>query len=163
MVHCWEKLKEANKWKLSYASYKEAVRNGTAKDIVDGEEKAPGENAHVRRPRGQKATKADLAREASAMAMAEALKSILANSQEAMAIRDEKKRLEKEATAAMYINLTKEAIEARRLDAEAMRLDAEAKTRAEDNKIMLADVSSMDEDQRAWILKKRAEIRARDA
>ena len=149
-------MKEANKWKLSYASYKEAVRNGTAKDIVDGEEKAPGENAHVRRPRGQKATKGDLAREASAMAMAEALKSILANSQEAMAIRDEKKRLEKEAIAAMYINLTKEAIEAR-------RLDAEAKTRAEDNRIMLADVSTMDEDQRAWILKKRAEIRTRDA
>ena len=99
---------------------------------------------------------ADLAREASAMAMAEALKSILANSQEAMAKRDEKKRLDKETTTAMYVNLTKEAIEARRMDAEALRLDAEAKTRAEDNKIMLADVSNMDEDQRAWILKKRA-------
>ena len=37
MVHCWEKLKEANKWRLSYASYKEAIKNGTAKDIVDGE------------------------------------------------------------------------------------------------------------------------------
>ena len=111
------------------------------------------------------------------MAMAEALKSILADSQEAMAIRDEKKWLDKEATTAMYINLTKEAIEARRMDAdarrmeaearlmdaEAMRLDVEAKTRAEDNKIMFADVSNMDEDQRAWILKKRAEIRARDA
>ena len=101
--------------------------------------------------------------------MAEALKSILANSQEAMAKRDEKKRQEKEATAAMYINLTKEAIEvrrmdieAKRLDIEAMRLDAEAKTRAEDNKIMLADFTNMDEDQRAWILNKRTEICARE-
>ena len=47
-------------------------------------------------------------------------------------------------------------------DIEAMRLDADAKTRAEDNKIMLADLTNMDEDQRALILKKRAEIRVRD-
>ena len=79
-----------------------------------------------------------------------------------MAKRDEKKRLDKEATTVMYVNLTKEAIEARRMDAEARRMDAEAKTRAEDNKIMLADVTNSDEDQRAWILKKRAEIRVRD-
>ena len=36
MVHCWQQLKEANKWKLSYASYQEAVRNGTAKVLIDG-------------------------------------------------------------------------------------------------------------------------------
>jgi hypothetical protein len=36
-----------------------------------------------------------------------------------MAKWDEKKRLEKEASAAIYINLTKEAIEVQRLDADA--------------------------------------------
>ena len=41
-------------------------------------------------------------------------------------------------------------------------MDTEAKTSAEDNKIVLADLTNMDEDQLAWILKKRAEIRARD-
>ena len=92
MVHCWQKLKEASKWKLSYASYKEAVKNGKAKDLVDGEDEAPCENAHVRRPRGQKASKANLAREASAMAMADALKSIMATSQEANAAMYENKR-----------------------------------------------------------------------
>ena len=163
MVHCWQKLKEASKWKLSYASYKEAVKNGKAKDLVDGEDEAPGENAHVRRPRGQKASKADLAREASAFAMANALKTIMANSHEATAAMYEKRRLDKEATAAAYINLTKEAIEVRRMDVEAKRMDAEAKKLAEETRIMLADMSNMNPEQREWILKRQAEIRAREA
>jgi hypothetical protein len=41
--------------------------------------------------------------------------------------------------------------------------DAEAKIRAEDTRIMLADLSSVDDDTRAWFMKRRAEIRARDA
>jgi hypothetical protein len=73
------------------------------------------------------------------------------------------KRLEKEASAAIYINLNKEAIKVKRLDAEAKRLDAEAKCRAEDKMIMLADLSTMDANQRAWFGKKRAEIWLCDA
>jgi hypothetical protein len=42
-------------------------------------------------------------------------------------------------------------------------MDAEAKTHAEDTRIILADLSSMDDDTRAWFMKKRATIRARDA
>jgi hypothetical protein len=35
--------------------------------------------------------------------------------------------------------------------------------RAEDTRIMLADLSGVDDDTRAWFMKRRAEIRARDA
>jgi hypothetical protein len=42
-------------------------------------------------------------------------------------------------------------------------MDAEAKTRAEDTRIMLADLSSVDDDTSAWFMKRRAEISARDA
>jgi hypothetical protein len=30
MVHCWEKLKDAQKWKTSFAAYDEVEKNGTA-------------------------------------------------------------------------------------------------------------------------------------
>jgi hypothetical protein len=42
---------------------------------------------------------------------------MLTASQNAMAKRGDMKRLEKEASAAIYINMTKEAIEVQRLDA----------------------------------------------
>jgi hypothetical protein len=71
---------------------------------------------------------------------------------------DEKKRLEKEATAAIYINLAKEAIEVQMLDAKAKRIDVKAKCRAEDTKIMLTDLSNMDDDHRTWFEKKQSEI-----
>jgi Mg2+/Co2+ transporter CorC len=58
---------------------------------------------------GKKSSKVDLAREASSLALSEALKVMLANSRDAMAKRCEMKRLEKKATIAIYINLVKEA------------------------------------------------------
>jgi hypothetical protein len=42
MVHCWNKLKEAPKWKIGYAAYKEALKNGTSVVLIDGEDNAPG-------------------------------------------------------------------------------------------------------------------------
>jgi hypothetical protein len=48
----------------------------------------------------------------------------------------------KKASTAIYIDLTKHAIEVQ-------RLDAEANSRAEDNWIMLANLSTMDADQRS--------------
>jgi hypothetical protein len=41
-------------------------------------------------------------------------------------------------------------------------MDAEAKIRAEDTRIMLADLVTMDADSRALFLKNRAKFRARD-
>ncbi|KAK1661695.1 hypothetical protein QYE76_049854 [Lolium multiflorum] len=90
---------------------------------------------------------------------------------------DEKKRLEKEAATVIYLNLTKEVIEVQRMDVEAKKADAEAKLRdtearrmdveakihAENTRIMLADLSSVDDDTRAWFMKRRVEIHARDA
>jgi hypothetical protein len=87
----------------------------------------------------------------------------MADSQAALAERGEKRRLEKEASTAIYLNLTKEDIEVQRmdveakktdteakmLDAEARKMDAEAKIRAENTRIMLADLATMDDDTRA--------------
>ncbi|KAK1603848.1 hypothetical protein QYE76_027521 [Lolium multiflorum] len=111
-----------------------------------------------------KATKADLQREAQALAFTQSMEKMMADNHAAMAARDEKRRLEKEAAAAIYHNLAKEVIEVQKADAEAKLLDdAKAKILAEDTRIMLADLSSVDDDTRAWFMKRRAEIRARDA
>jgi hypothetical protein len=73
MVHCWDKLKEAMKWIVSYAAYQEAIKNGTTTVVVDVEDDEPGHNALPPRPQGHKFTKADLAREALALALSHAL------------------------------------------------------------------------------------------
>nr|XP_051202675.1 uncharacterized protein LOC127316318 [Lolium perenne] len=155
MVHCWNVLKDANKWMTSYAAYNEAVRNGTAINL-DGEDDDQGRPALPSRPRGHKATKADLQREAQALAFTMSMEKMMADNRAALAARDDKRRLEKEAAAAIYHNLTKEVIEvqkadaeAKLLDAEARRMDAKAKILAEDTRIMLADLSSVDDDTRA--------------
>ncbi|KAK1619432.1 hypothetical protein QYE76_024949 [Lolium multiflorum] len=79
------------------------------------------------------------------------MEKIMADNLAALAARNEKRRLEKEAAAAIYHNLVKEVIEvqkadveAKLLDVEARRMDAKAKIRAEDTRIMLADLSDVD-------------------
>jgi hypothetical protein len=42
MVHYWDKLKAAMKWRVDYEAYKEAVKNGTATVVVYGEDDALG-------------------------------------------------------------------------------------------------------------------------
>jgi hypothetical protein len=80
---------------------------------------------------------------------------MMTESEDAIGKRDEKKRRVKEASTAIYIDLTKHAIEVQ-------RLDAEANSRAEDNWIMLANLSTTDADQRSWFEKKQTEICQRD-
>jgi hypothetical protein len=70
------------------------------------------------------------------IALSETLKVMMAESHDAMAKRDQKKCREKDASAAIYIDLTKHG----------QMLDAEAKSHAENNRIMLADLSSMEAD-----------------
>jgi hypothetical protein len=91
------------------------------------------------------------------------LEKIMVENQAAMDKRDEKKRLKKEAVTAIYLNLTKEAIEVQRMDVEAKKVDAEAKMvdakarrmdaetkiRAVDTRIMLVCLSNMNDDTRA--------------
>jgi hypothetical protein len=73
MVHSWDKLKEAPKWKVGYAAYHEAVKNEIAALVVDGEENDHGQKALPPRPWIHKAMKADLAQEAAALALSRAL------------------------------------------------------------------------------------------
>nr|XP_051221673.1 glutathione S-transferase T3-like [Lolium perenne] len=155
MVHRWNKLKDAQKWKTSFAAYDEAVKNETAVNL-DGEDDDLGRQALPPRPE------------------AISLEKMMIENHAAMAARDEKRRLKKEAATIIY--LTKEVIEVQRMDVEAKkadakaklcdtearRMDAEAKTRADDTRIMLADLSSVDDDTRAWFTKRHAKIRARD-
>jgi hypothetical protein len=132
------------------------VKNGTpgVTMTIDGEDKVPCHNAMPSHPRGHKSTKADLSREASAIALSETLKSMMAESP---------KRREKETSDAIYIDLTKQAIAVQKLDAETKRLGAKAKSRAQEILIMFSDLSTMDADQLAWFKKKRTKIWLRDA
>ncbi|KAK1663471.1 hypothetical protein QYE76_051630 [Lolium multiflorum] len=125
-VRCWKKLKEAPKWRISYVAYNEAVKNGVATLVMDGEDDEPGQKALSPRPWDRKATKADLAREALALALNQTLEKIIAESQSVLAKRNEKRRLEKEASNTIYLNLTKDAIEVQRLGIEAKKADAKA-------------------------------------
>lgn len=114
-----------------------------------------------------------LAREAHTIAFTQSLEKMMAENHAAIAATDERKRLRKQVAAAIYLNLTKEVIEVQRMDveanradakaklrdAEARRMDAEAKTRVEDTRIMLADLSNVDDDTRAWFMKRRADAR----
>ncbi|XP_051215878.2 uncharacterized protein [Lolium perenne] len=118
MVHCWDVLKNANKWMTSFASYNEAVRNGTAINL-DDEDDDQGRPSLPPRPRGHKATKADLVREAQAIAFTQSMEKKMADNRAALAARDEKRRLEKEAATAIYHNLAKEVIEVQKADSEA--------------------------------------------
>jgi hypothetical protein len=112
LVHCWRVLKDFEKWKLTYASYKRSLKNGKAPAIVDLEEEDGGKGTLPRRPRGHKAMASDIKRDAAALALSETLKGWMANKEEAIAKRDEKKHQEKEATCNQFLDLTKKVIEA---------------------------------------------------
>jgi hypothetical protein len=84
MIHCWDKMKEAPKWKVGYATYHEVVKNGIAALVGGGEDDDPGQKALPPHPQGHKATKANLAREASALALSQTLEKIMADTQAAL-------------------------------------------------------------------------------
>jgi hypothetical protein len=73
MVHCWDKLKETMLWRVGYAAYQEAVKNGTTTVVLDDEDDEPGQNALPPCPRGHKSTKANFSREASTLASSQTL------------------------------------------------------------------------------------------
>ncbi|KAK1687152.1 hypothetical protein QYE76_048000 [Lolium multiflorum] len=157
MIHCWDKY--AQKWKTSFAAYDEAVKNGTAVNL-DGEYDDHDRQARPPRPRGHKATKADLAREAEAIAFTQSLEKMMAENHAALAAIGTRRGVWKKR---MDVEAKKADAEAELRDAEARRMDAETKTRAEDTRIMLADLSSVDDDTGTWFMKRRTKIRARDA
>jgi hypothetical protein len=94
LSHCWLKLKDFEKWKGSFKLwYKDGKR--TTEDNDD--EEVPGKGrAYKDRPRGHKASKTDLRRQASFLALENTLKSVFADKEEASAKRDERRRRDEE-------------------------------------------------------------------
>jgi hypothetical protein len=74
-------------------AYHEAFKNETAMVVVDSEDDDSGQKALPPRPRGHKVTKANLDREARALAFTQTLEKTMAENQAAMDKRDKKKRL----------------------------------------------------------------------
>jgi hypothetical protein len=156
-------LKDFEKWKLTYKSFKKSLKNGKAPASVDVEEEDDDKPTLPKRPRGHKATTSDMKKDVVALALSETFKGWMADKDEAIVMIEEKKRREKEATANVFYDLTKKAIEVEESMANAKAIEAEAKLMAEEREIMLVDTTNMTEAQKAWVEKRRAIILQRDA
>jgi hypothetical protein len=155
-------LKDFEKWKLTYKSFKKSLKNGKAPASVDVEEEDDDKPTLPKRPRGHKATTSDMKKDVVALALSETFKGWMADKDEAIVMIEEKKRREKEATANVFYDLTKKAIEVEESMANAKAIEAEAKLMAEEREIMLVDTTNMTEAQKAWVEKRRAIILQRD-
>jgi hypothetical protein len=162
LVNCWRVLKDFEKWKLTYKSFKKTLNNGKAPAFVDIEEEDNDKPTLPKRPRGHKATTSDIKKDAAALALSETFKGWMADKEEAIAVREEKKRREKEATANAFYDLTKKATEVEESMAKAKAIEAKAKLMAEEREIMLVDTTNMMEGQKAWVEKRRVFIVQRD-
>jgi hypothetical protein len=123
LSHCFLKLKYYEKWKTSFLLwFKDGKR--TAKD---NDQDTPSEGgAYAKRPRDHKASKTDLRREASAIALGNTLKSVATDKEEASAKRDEQRCWDKEEHMQSFAE-----IQRRTLKIQQMKLDlAEVKERA---------------------------------
>jgi hypothetical protein len=151
-------LKDFEKWKLTYKSFKKSLKNGKAPASVDVEEEDDDKPTLPKRPRGHKAMTSDMKEDDAALALSETFKGWMADKEKAIAVREEKKRREKEDTANAFYDLTKKAIEVEESMAKAKAIEAEAKLMAEEREIMLVDTTNMTEAQKAWVEKRRAII-----
>jgi hypothetical protein len=174
LSHCWLKLKDYEKWKASFILW---FKDGK-QTAEDNEQETLGVGgACAKRPRGHKASKTDLHREASALALGNTLKSVFADKEEASAKRDEQRRREKEKHMQSFSDIERKTFEVqqRKLDLaevkerargnklELKAKECEATLLAEESKIMMADLSALDPARRAWFESKQAMIRAHDA
>jgi hypothetical protein len=83
-----------------------------------------------RRPPGHRATKADIAWQASSMAFQETFKELITKKEEVTAEREERWCRDKEATTKSFINLQERSVAADEAIAKARLLEAEAETKA---------------------------------
>jgi hypothetical protein len=115
LSHCWLKLKDYEKWKASFIlSFKDGKRTAE-----DNEQETPDEGgAYAKCPKGHKASKTDLRREASALALGNTLKSVFADKEEASAKRDEQRRRDKEEHMQSFADIQRKTLEVqqRKLD-----------------------------------------------
>ena len=171
LTHCWLKLKDCQKWKVSYALHLKTVEaskkngNGKAASSAIDVDATPGPSNGDRadRPRGHKAAKGDLKRDAQAHLFQESLKEIMTEKEKAAAEREERRRKDKEAAVAIFVDLQKRTLEVEETNAKSRLMEALVKVMAEENTIMFTDLDKVaDPIRRAWIAKRQAEIRARD-
>jgi hypothetical protein len=120
--------------------------NASTGDVIDVDAQGPcignpqdtglAAIARKRRPLGQKATKADIARQVDSMAFQETFKELITKNKEATAEREERWRRDKEATTKSFVNLQERSVaadeaiaKARLLEAKTTLLEAEARTK----------------------------------
>jgi hypothetical protein len=132
--------------------------------------------AYTKRPRGHKASKTDLRREALNIALGNTLKSVFADKEETSAKRDEQRRRDKEEHMQSFADIQRRTLEiqqrkldlvevkerARAKEPELKAKEYEATLLAEESKIMMPDLSALDPARRAWFESKQAMIRTRD-
>jgi hypothetical protein len=155
-------LKDFEKWKVTYKSFKKNLKNGKVPATMDIEDDNSDKATLPHRPRGHKAMASDMKKDTTALALSESFKGWMANKEEAIAVREEKKCRKKEATCDQFYDLTKKAIEVEESMAKAKAIEAEAKLMAEEREIMFVDTTNISEGQKAWVEKRRAIILQRD-
>ena len=166
LTHCWLKIKDCQKWKVSYALYLKTVeaskKNGKASTSAIDVDATPSNGGRAERARGHKAAKGDLKRDAQAHLFQESLKEIMTEKEKAAAEREERRRKDTEAAVAVFVDLQKRTLEVAETNAKSRMMEASAKVMAQENTIMFTDLDKVaDPIQRAWIAKRQAEIRAR--
>jgi hypothetical protein len=108
LSNCWLKLEDFDKWKASFLLW---FKNGK-RTAEDNDQDTPSEGrAYAKRPRGHKASKTDLRREASAIALGNTLKSVFADKEEASAKRDEQRRRDKEKHMQSFADIQRRTLE----------------------------------------------------
>jgi hypothetical protein len=151
-------LKDFKNWKLTYKSFKKALKNSKASASVDVEEEDDDKPTLPKSPRGHKAMTSGLKKDVVALVLSETFKGWMADKEEAIVVREEKKCREKEVIVNAFYDLTKKAIEVEESMSKARTIEAEAKLMAEEREIMLVDTTNMTEGQKAWVEKRRAFI-----
>jgi hypothetical protein len=151
-------LKDFEKWKLTYKTFKKTLKNDKAPTIVDTEDEDGGKATLPRRPMGHKATTSDMKKDATALALSETFKGWMADKEEAIAMREEKKRHENEATCNQFFDPEKKAIKLEESMGNAKSIEPEAKLMVGEKEIMLVDTNNMMEWQKTWVEKCRAII-----
>jgi hypothetical protein len=89
-------LKDYPKWQTSFASWqKDGSKSRINDSTFDLEDGGPSKDGMAPWPRGHKASKQDLPREASSIAMKNTLRTVMAEKEEANAKRDSRRHWEK--------------------------------------------------------------------
>jgi hypothetical protein len=142
-------LKNFKKWKLPYKAYEKILKNVKASATIDIEDEDGDKVTLPRRPRGHKATPADMKKDVAALALSETLKGWIPNKEEAISMREESKCREKEATCNHSLTSQKRQLKVEKSMEKAKAIEAEAKLMAEEREIMLVDTTNMTEGQKA--------------